>query len=364
MKRLTPLVLAGLLLAACGDSIDSNGQAPGGAAGTESDNVTEASDPADAVVVTSGAPAVTEPVVTEPVVTEPVVTEPVVTEPPVTEPVVEAPDTAAPQPTSSVVQFFGGGDVPGQAWIPLGAWDGSAWVTQDFDDEGNQIPLPQPGIASVAASSLDLPDGADAVITGLALGGLQEYCVGNETGPLIELPRDIPDSASANGYDAIAVTADWELQPRPVRQVGLEAPIYREVGTALFDGTVATNGEGVVVQAVRVDLDGNGIEEVLVTYERQSDTDFGAEGDFTGIYARYPSADGSVVDELVTSYVSGDPVDFPTPGRFTLAAVADLNGDGTMEVMVRDRFWESGGMQVFALVDGRLASVAGGGCGV
>jgi hypothetical protein len=35
-----------------------------------------------------------------------------------------------------------------------------------------------------------------------------------------------------------------------------------------------------------------------------------------------------------------------------------------MEVMIRDRFWESGGMAVFALEGGRLIRVGGGGCGV
>jgi len=82
------------------------------------------------------------------------------------------------------------------------------------------------------------------------------------------------------------------------------------------------------------------------------------------VYARYPSADGSVDDELLASFISMEPVDFPTPGRYTLAAVADINGDGVMEVMVRERFWEAGGMQIFSLIDGRLTRVAGGGCAI
>ena len=75
--------------------------------------------------------------------------------------------------------------------------------------------------------------------------------------------------------------------------------------------------------------------------------------------------DGSVVDELLAAYLMEDPVDFPTVGRYTIAAVADLNGDGVMEVMIRERFWESGGMSVYALDGGRLVLVGGGGslCG-
>lgn len=368
MKRLAPLVLVGLLASACGDSTDSSGQAPAGNAGSESGSTTVSSEPVPDD--TSSDVVATEPPATEPPITEPPATDPAATDPVVTGPETEGVDepepevTVAPVPSESVARFFAGNGNPEFPWVPLGAWDGSSWLAQEFDADGNQVPLPAAEIANVVVSSLDLPDGPDATMTGLVLGEEQPYCVGDESGPLITLPREIPETPSSLGYDVIAVTADWAIQPRPVRQVGLESPIYREVGAALFDGQVATAADGSVVQAVRVDLDGNGIEEVLVTYERQEATDFGGEGDFTGVYARYPSADGTVDDVMIASYVSSEPVDFPTPGRYTLAAVADLNGDGVMEVMVRDRFWESGGMQVFALTDGRLAPVGGGGCGV
>ena len=225
------------------------------------------------------------------------------------------------------------------------------------------LPPPVPEITSVAITSLDLPDGPTAVVSGLALGPEQPYCIDDESGPLIPGSPLLPDTPVSLGYNAVAVTADWPIQPREVRQVGLENPEYATIGASLFAGT-PTAAEGSVVQAVRVDLDGDGVEEVLVTYERITEPNFGAENDFTGIYVRYPSADGSVVDELLTGDVLADPVDFPTVGRFTIAAVADLNGDGTMEVMVRERFWESAGMSVYAVEDGRLMRVGGGGCGV
>ncbi|MEP6297490.1 MAG: hypothetical protein ABJ382_09180, partial [Ilumatobacter sp.] len=231
-------------------------------------------------------------------------------------------------------------------------------------DVGILDPLPTSPIASVAATSLDLPDGADAVVTGLTLGDGQPYCSGEEAGPLIDLPTQLPDTAVSLGYDAVAVTADWPLQPRPVRQVGLQVPEYAAIGARLLADQVGTANDGSVVQAVRVDLDGNGVDEVLVTYERQQAGDFGGDGDFTSIYVRYPSSDATVIDELLVAHVSTEPVDFPTPGRYTIAAVADLNGDSVMEVMVRGRFWESGGVQIFALDAGRLTGVASGGCSI
>lgn len=138
----------------------------------------------------------------------------------------------------------------------------------------------------MSLTSLDLPDGPGAVVSGLSLGPEQPYCVGDEAGPLIAEVPTIPDAPVSLGYDAVAITADWPLQPWPVRQIGLENPEYPEIGVAFFADT-PTASEGSVVQAVRVDLDGDGVEEVLVTYERITEPNFGAENDFTGVYVRY-----------------------------------------------------------------------------
>ncbi|MGB3734828.1 MAG: VCBS repeat-containing protein [Ilumatobacter sp.] len=376
MKRFVPLVLAGVLVAACGDSTGSSGQAPAGVAGTDSEQVAPDTDPVETAVDGDADPATTEsiePAPTDPPATEPAALDPAATTPPATEslpsdpppsdpPVTDPPAPAVP--TDRIVRFFAGDGSSGSPWAPLGHWDGTAWQDLRFTEFGEFEPLPPSPITSVAVTTLDLADGLDAVISGLTLGVEAEFCVGAELGPTIELPAPLPVTSASTGYNAVAVTADWPLQPREVRQAGIEVPEYADIGAALLADEVGTAGDGSVIQAVRVDLDGNGVDEVLVTYERQEAGSFGGEGDFSSVYVRFPSSDGTVVDEQVVSYVSMEPLDFPTPGRYTLAAVADLNGDGVMEVMIRNLFWEAGGMEVFALVDGRLARVAGGGCGV
>ncbi len=355
MHRLAPFLFAGIL-AACGTTESGGGDTAGDsgeAGGTAGETSIAEATTTDTAATDAAA---TDPPVTEPPATELPATDPPTAEPPATEP----PATGTPTDRTAVFYAGSGAETP---WVPLGWWDGAAWNEIGVNDDFSLIPPPAPDIATVAVTSLDLPDGPDAVVTGLALGPEQPYCVGDEAGPLIPGVPPIPDTPVSLGYDAVAVTADWPVQPREVRQVGLENPEYAAIGEAFFDGT-PTAAEGAVVQAVRVDLDGDGIEEVLVTYERITEPNFGAENDFTGVYVRYPSADGSVVDELLAAYVMEEPVDFPTVGRFTIAAVADLNGDGVMEVLVRERFWESGAMSVYALDEGRLVRIGGGGCGV
>lgn len=369
MKRVAPVLALALVAAACAGSTASESSPADGQAGQAGAVSVPEPDPAvvDSIdepegdgtdrTVSTDAETSEPPVDTEPVGTDPAVTDPAVTDPPVA--------TAPPAPvaTSGIAAVYGGSGAVGDPWVPLGWWDGSTWQRAGFDEVGTFIDPPPGAVDTMSISSLDLPDGPGSVITGLAIGPNQLYCVGDESGPVVELSEDVPNAEVSLGYDVIGVTADWPLHPRPVRQAGLEAPIYAEVGTSLFSAT-PTADQGTVAQVVRADLDGDGVEEVLVTYELITEPNFGALNDFTGVYARYPREDGSVVDEFLASYVLPAPTDFPTVGRFTIAAVADLNGDGVMEVVLRDTFWESAGISVWALEDGRLNEVMAGGCGV
>ena len=351
---LAVLVAIGLPMAACADtttslpgSDDANASVD---AGLADDDVAESVESGSDVAVTDTPSSDTQQ------------TDPPATDPPATDPPATDPPLPVSAPFDGVATFYGGSR-SGLPWVPLGWWDGVSWNDVGFDAAGELIPLPEPDVASVSATSLDLGDGPDSVIDGLVLGEQQEYCVGFETGPVIDLPVVVPDTPASLGYDTVAVSADWPLQPRPVRQVGVEVEEYATVGAGFFPSIPDAASTGDVLQVVRVDLDGDSVEEVLVAFENIT-ADFGAAGDFSGVYARYPSADGTVVDELLVSHISEVPDGFPTIGRFTIAAVADLNGDAVMEVIFRDMFWESGGMGVFALQDGRLVRVAGNGCGL
>ncbi|MFT4656141.1 MAG: hypothetical protein ACI8V4_000301 [Ilumatobacter sp.] len=346
MKRVVPVLAFVLVAAACAGCT------------SESSSTNVSPDQAGAAAATEPDLPVVEPIDegggsdgVDPTVADP----PVSTDPPV--------ETVPPAPTSGIAAIYGGSGTAGFPWAPLGWWDGSAWQRSGFDELGNFINPPPGLVDTMSISSLDLPDGPDSVITGLAIGPNQTFCVGEETGPVVELSEDLGTTEVSLGFDVIGVTADWPLHPRPVRQVGIEAPIYAEVGTALFS-EAPTADQGTVVQVVRADLDGDGVEEVLVTYELVTGPNLGVLNDFTGVYVRYPTAAGTVVDEFLTSYVLPDPADYPTVGRFTIAAVADLNGDGVMEVVLRNRFWESAGISVWAMEDGRLIEVMGGGCGL
>jgi hypothetical protein len=57
-------------------------------------------------------------------------------------------------------------------------------------------------------------------------------------------------------------------------------------------------------------------------------------------------------------------MDAPSPDRSRVIAIADLNGDGTMEVAIGSVYWESAGVSVYEFAGGALHEVMSSGCGV
>jgi hypothetical protein len=122
------------------------------------------------------------------------------------------------------------------------------------------------------------------------------------------------------------------------------------------------------VQVVRADLDGDGTDEVIVVVERLSDPQglLATDGDYSVAFVR------QLVNGDVHTAVLSRSIASITPGatRYILvarvAAVADLNGDGRMELALQQVYYEGSGTQVFEVQPGtgRLVDILGGGCGV
>lgn len=368
MNRYTSAVLALVLVVAC--SSNSESTESGDSVAPEESAPTSAPVVTTVVQATTDVPATDVPATdvpttdvpaTNPPPTQSVATDPSPTDPPATD---ASPDSTNPPPAmptgATVVVHADGGGFAESHWTPLGWWDGSGWNRAGFDETGTAIVVPLPTLSSVSATGLDLPGG---VTSGHSYGSPGTFCVDDRTGPTIDLGVLVSTTPVSYGYSVVAVAADWPLQPRPVVEAGVDAEIYQEVGESLANDPKVDPSTGDVVQVVRADLDGDGVEEVLVAFERITN-DFGTAGDFSIVYVRFPEPGGTVADEVLFEYYPDEPVDFPLPGQSSVLGVADLNGDGVMEVILREVFWEYAGAVVYSLEDGALTAVMSGGCGV
>ncbi|HEX4981495.1 MAG TPA: hypothetical protein VFV63_07355, partial [Ilumatobacteraceae bacterium] len=167
--------------------------------------------------------------------------------------------TTRPAPTTEVAAVVIGAQGDG-FWLPLGYWDGSEWV--QMGEEGESRPLEFPA----ATGDPVRVTGLDFVPAATSLGASGEACFDGRIGFAVGVDVPVPQPPGF-GYSGIGVVGEWEIQPRPARQVGLEIEEYRQIGARFANGLGVDGTLGEVVQVVRSDLDGDGMEEVLVTFE-------------------------------------------------------------------------------------------------
>ena len=230
----------------------------------------------------------------------------------------------------------------------LGWWNGSTWIRSE--EEG----------------ALPVLGGEDYQI---AVVGLQAQTTGGpqvfRCEPLFNLGVELENDAVLGewpGPYGVAISAPWELQPHLVESFDDDG-IYAAFASGLLSerGLVVPNPT--IKQLFRVDLEGDGTNEVIVVAEQLVGGFLPAAGDYSIAFVR------KIVEGEVQTAILGDSVVINPEGSFvvgfTVGAVADLSGDGKMEVVVDSAFFEGLGVEVWEFVNDDLGfvSVLQTGCG-
>lgn len=163
----------------------------------------------------------------------------------------------------------------------------------------------------------------------------------------------------------IGVNAPWNPMPRLAKSADVTQEKYVAAVRELLVGKGIAKPKVSIRQLLRVDLEGDGEEEVLITathYKNEAELISAKAGDYSFVALR------RVVDRKVrTQFVMGEV--YPksdTNGllnTFEVGGLLDLNGDGILEVIVRSSYYEGGGTHVWQLDHGKLVSVLSIACG-
>lgn len=222
----------------------------------------------------------------------------------------------------------------------LGWWDGSDWVR--VQDTGA---LPVEGGEHYQASLL----GEGSVITG---GPQTQLC-----DTALNLGVELEDRERLGvwpGPYGVAVSAGWSLHPHLFESFDDDDGSYAGFARDLLSERGLEVDEPNVKQLYRTDLEGDGTNEVLVVAEEVSPGLFAQEGDYSIIFLR------KVIQGEVQTAVLGESVITEPDGfllSFTIGTVADLSGDGKMEIVVDSAYYEGLGVEVWEYVDDDLGFV-------
>lgn len=166
---------------------------------------------------------------------------------------------------------------------------------------------------------------------------------------------------------AIALNASWNALPRQPKKTDTTQPVYVQAVREFLTGKELKDPKIKINQVLRIDLDGDGEEEVLVSatnyFAKDNSVPSSAPaGSYSFVLLRRVVA-GKVATQLVAGEFYPAAKNFNAPNRYHVLAVLDLDGDGKMEVIVDSAYYEGGATTVYRCTPTKIEELVSTGCG-
>lgn len=199
--------------------------------------------------------------------------------------------------------------------------------------------------------------------------------VGEAKGAKPKADEDVcPDNFSVelkpkSARGVIALAAKWNPFPRKVRSADVTQQVYIDAVRDFLVKRGIRDPKVQITKIVRVDLDGDGEDEVLI-----SATNYFAKDDEVLMHA--PQAGsysivllrrvvaGKVRTQLLAGEIYPKPNSSSTPNVYEISAVLDLNGDGKLEVVIHSMYYEGGQTTIYQCEPDKVKPVLEVACGV
>lgn len=165
---------------------------------------------------------------------------------------------------------------------------------------------------------------------------------------------------------AIGSAAAWDPVPRVPAVLAANNATYRKIVGEVLRSKGITKPNAQIKQAYRVDLDGDGIDEVVLaaTYFKGGHVSpRSAAGDYSFVLLR-KVVDGTAQNVIIAGEFIEKAVEFGAQNEYKISALADLNGDGNMEIVVYSQYYEGNGASVYEIDGASATEVLTTGCGV
>ena len=238
-----------------------------------------------------------------------------------------APTTTTVPPTTTTTEAVAGNwastPVVAAGFGALGWWDGAAWAQAE------------------PATALPVSGGEDYQV---ALIGLEAIIAGGPPTTLCD-PLNNPGVVFENeqvlgdwpGPLGVAISASWVIVPHLVQQIEDDGTYAAFAGELLAERGLDVP-DPVMKQILQVDLEGDGINEVLIVAEDVSEGLIAQEGDYSIAFVRRTISGDVQTDILGESVIVT--ADNPLVNAYSVGAVADLNGDARMEIVLTAAYYE------------------------
>ncbi|MDQ2731184.1 MAG: hypothetical protein M3Y56_05960, partial [Armatimonadota bacterium] len=169
----------------------------------------------------------------------------------------------------------------------------------------------------------------------------------------------------------VAVGCSWPAMRRVPQLEPTNQRLYRNVIRGILRQHGIRDPRVHISQVLRVDLDGDGAAEVLITATHYASTSAGSDsipghstqaGDYSIVVLR-KMVRGRVRNIVIDGefYTKGSP--FAAPNTSRVIGILDLKGDGKMEIITQSRYYEGDSVAVWQVTGSRVRNVLSEGCG-
>lgn len=164
---------------------------------------------------------------------------------------------------------------------------------------------------------------------------------------------------------AVGSSAKWDLFPRKPFKLSADNNTYKRIVTSFLQKRGLRNTTAKIKSIFKIDLDGDKQDEVVIaaTYYQDGLSSSARAGDYSFVIVR-KIVRKSVVEILLAGDFIKKDVEFGAPSEYDISAIADLNGDGIMEIVVFGAYYEGAFSSVFEITGQKAKSVLETGCGV
>ncbi len=162
---------------------------------------------------------------------------------------------------------------------------------------------------------------------------------------------------------AVGGGADWNPVPRVPKLISVTDKTYRKIAADFLRTKGITKTKINLSQIVEIDLDGDASTEVLITgnFYKEGNMEAQTPGDYSFALLR-KTVNGQVQNILIDGEFFTRRDYYDPPNTREILAVADLNGDGRMEIVLDTHYYEGNWKQVFEIDGTKLSKVLEASC--